>query len=316
MHLLSVAVWPTLALMQQPLGAARPALRSQSAPRSAARLNYASVPAKAQLFDAINEFNAAAAADGLPKIDFGVKGGELDSESRAPRDLYQAGAYHAVSERVGTAADRVIAAVNNIAAANPTPEPTEGLGSSGGSSCPLDGPWSNIFTTAADAVFAPDSKRGGALVSNVVDGARGRITNCIDFLPRDHPAFRATRQVGTAPSPVESLRVRLSARAVSAVRVELVFRLVMVRLNRFFGLPLRFTLALPVPGPFITRSARSGGSSNTWLNAWLNARAAAQLSSSTAPHTSRQSTHSAPHEPTARCPRDAREMSSRGTQRS
>ena len=80
---------------------------------------------KAELLAAIAEFDAATASDGLPSVDFGVKGGELDSETRAPRDLYQAGAYHAVSKRVGDAADAVLAKVECASAANPTPRPTE-----------------------------------------------------------------------------------------------------------------------------------------------------------------------------------------------
>jgi len=234
-----------------------PATMRQASPaaRVSTPLASAVAPAKVSLLEAVASFNAATAIDGLPKIDFGVKGGELDGDTRAPRDLYAAGAYHAVSPKVGAAADRVLDAVDALAAtADPSYQPTKGLGMPDGpTACALHGSWSNVFTTAADAVFSPDSKRGGADVYNEVDARTGRVTNCIDFLPRDHPAFRATRQSGLQPSPVESLRVRLSSKATSGRRVELVFRFVKVQLNRFFGLKLKWSLTVPVPGPFLTR---------------------------------------------------------------
>mmetsp|Transcript_84502 Transcript_84502/g.139841 ORF Transcript_84502/g.139841 Transcript_84502/m.139841 type:complete len:244 (+) Transcript_84502:1-732(+) len=196
--------------------------------------------AKAGLLKAIDAFNAATAADGVPGVDFGVKGGELDKKTRAPRDLYAAGAYKAVSPRVGAAADAVMGAVESMEAANPTPRPTEYFGTKEGVKCPLHGGWSNIFTTAADAVFSEKSERGAANVYNEVDGVSGRTTNVIEFLP-----------VGA--KPVSSLRVRLKATAVSEKRVEFIFRWVKVRLNRFFGLPIKFTIIIPVPGPFLTK---------------------------------------------------------------
>jgi len=103
-----------------------------------------------------------------------------------------------------------------------------------------------MFTTAADATFDANTTRGDARVSNTVDAAAGRVWNCIDFLPG---------QDGSSPV-LEQLRVKLSAKAVSRTRVELVFRLVKARVTKFFFLPLfgrRLTLTLPVPGPFLTR---------------------------------------------------------------
>ena len=229
----------------------RPALlhRASSMPR-ASTTALVSPPAKQALLDAIAAYDQATAADGVPSVDFGVKGGELDGDSRAPRDLLKAGAFWAVSERVGVAADAVVKAVEEVTAANPTPEPTAGFGTAEGASvCPLHGRWRNVWTTAADATFSPESKRGGANVSNIVDAASGRTTNIIDFLPRDHPAFRATRTVAPKP-PLESLNVVLKAKAVSPSRIELVFRFVKPRV-KILG---RYrTLIIPVPGPFITR---------------------------------------------------------------
>lgn len=207
--------------------------------------------AKTELLDSIAAYNELIAVDGVPSVDFGVSGGELDKDSRAPRDLLAAGAFEAVSPRVGSAADRVVAAVEAIAKVNPTPNPTEGLGSKDGASvCKLHGRWYNAFTTAADATFSADSKRGDAAVSNEVDASKGRMTNIIEFFPKDHPAFVATR-TPPKPPPVQSLNVILSCSAASPTRVELVFRRVRVRLTKLFGKPR--TLVLPVPGPFFTR---------------------------------------------------------------
>lgn len=89
--------------------------------------------------------------------------------------------------------------------------------------------------------FSSKSNRGGADVYNEVDGVTGRITNVIQFLPQD------------PPSRVNSLRVRLSATAVGDNRIEIIFRFVKVRFNRFLMLPIPFTLVIPVPGPFLTR---------------------------------------------------------------
>ena len=243
-HLLSVAFVCTPHRGQQ-LAASR---------ASPPRLTAASaLPAKEALLSAIADYDAATAADGLPSVDFGVSGGELDKDSRAPRDLLAAGAYYAVSDAVGKAADAVVKAVDAVAAVNPTPEPTAGFGTRDGASvCPLHGRWSNAWTTAADATFSPDSKRGGARVSNRVDARSGKTENIIEFTGRDHPAFRATRSPPKTP-PLESLRVVLSAKAVSPSRIELVFRYVRPRLTiKLFGWKVKLTLLIPVPGPFLT----------------------------------------------------------------
>ena len=83
---------------------------------SAASLSAPTSAPKAALFTAIDTFNAATAGDGTVPIDFGVKGGELDKKSRAPRNLFPDG-FDAVSENVGTAAKGVMAAVDALACA-------------------------------------------------------------------------------------------------------------------------------------------------------------------------------------------------------
>ena len=201
--------------------------------------------AKAALLAAIADFNVAKEESGEMAVDFGVKGGELDKDSRAPVNLADGGFYQ-VSERLGKAADKVIQQIDVLKPLNPTADPTEFFGTQEGAQCPLHGSWINVFTTAADATFSSGSKRGDARVSNTVDAVSGRVWNCIDFLPpAEGPA-----------SPLEQLRVRLSATAVSTSKIELVFRLVKARVSKFFFFPLfgrRLTLTLPVPGPFITR---------------------------------------------------------------
>ena len=219
-----------------------------------ARMSAGPSAAKSELLAAIAAYNEVVAVDGVPSVDFGVSGGELDGDTRAPRDLLQAGAFAAVSSRVGEAADRVVAAVESLAAVNPTPEPTKGFGSKqGAETCLLHGRWYNAWTTAADATFSADSKRGDAAVSNEVDAKRGKFMNIIEFLPRSHPAFAATRSP-PKPPPLASLNVRLSAKAVSPSRIELVFRYVKPRLNvKVLGKRRQLPLLIPVPGPFITR---------------------------------------------------------------
>jgi len=69
-------------------------------PRMAAAQDRAA--AKDRLFAAIHAFDEVRAR-GTVDVDFGVQGGELDAESRAPRNLADGG-FYAVSEEVCTAA--------------------------------------------------------------------------------------------------------------------------------------------------------------------------------------------------------------------
>jgi len=192
--------------------------------------------AKAALLRAINDFNVAKEEVGGVAIDFGVKGGELDKNSRAPVNLADGGFYQ-ISETLGKAADKVISSIEALASLSPSADPTRFFGTQEGAQCPLHGTWVNVFTTAADATFSNNTKRGDASVSNTVDAVKGRVWNCIDFLP----------SVEGPSSPVKQLRVRLSATATSATRIELVFRFVKVSFGR------GRTLTIPVPGPFLTR---------------------------------------------------------------
>jgi len=206
------------------------------APTSASQLKNA-------LLTAIREFKTIQNIDGQASIDFGVKGGELNRTSRAPQKVD----YYAISEGVGLAADKVLAICDSLEDALSIEEPTKFLGDAvNGTSCPLEGPWKLLFTTAADASFSSNSTRGAAKAQNIVNAAKGIITNVIDF---------ATRADGTEPA-LKQLNVVIRATALSKRRVGLQFRYVRAVLTKFFFLPLfgkRLTIYVPVPGPFVTR---------------------------------------------------------------
>jgi hypothetical protein len=90
--------------------------------------------------------------DGKIAVDFGVKGGEIDEKSRAPRKLD----FYSVSERVGKAADAIFETVDELSDVNPTPAATAGFGdkTEPPEPSPLDGTWQLLFSTAADASFS------------------------------------------------------------------------------------------------------------------------------------------------------------------
>jgi len=219
---------------------------AEAEPTEAEPAAAATPGAKEQLLSAIAHFKAVQERDGTEAVDFGVRGGELDKKSRAPRNLASDGAFYRISEDLGKAADRVLALADELALASPNPAPLRGFGTPAGAECPLHGTWRLLFTTAADATFSSNSSRGDAKISNAVDAVAGTVTNCIDFQPAEDGATL----------PVEQLRVRLTAEAESDVRVGLVFRFVRARVTKFFGIPLggrRLTLTLPVPGPLLNR---------------------------------------------------------------
>uniref|UniRef100_A0A7S2S6S8 Plastid lipid-associated protein/fibrillin conserved domain-containing protein n=1 Tax=Rhizochromulina marina TaxID=1034831 RepID=A0A7S2S6S8_9STRA len=200
--------------------------------------------AKQALLDAIHAFDQAQTRDGKEAVDFGVEGGELDKDSRRPRNLSEG--WYAISEDVGKAGEKVLDAVDSLAQFNPTADPTRFFGTPEGLRCPLHGGWRLLFTTAADASFSSNSSRGDAMAMNVVNAVKGEITNIINFTPGEDGRPRA----------LEQLRVKIKATALSDKRIGLVFRYAKARLTKFLFLPLfgrRITLTIPVPAPLISR---------------------------------------------------------------
>jgi len=194
---------------------------------------------KTDLLDSIKDFRHVCSRDGDLAVDFGVKGGELNETTRAPVKL----TFYEISDDAGKAADRVISICETLTALSPIKEPTKYIGDRvNGTMAPLNGAWGLLFTTAADASFSTNSSRGDAKAQNVVDAARGRITNVIDFAMKD----------GKEPL-LKQLNVVIKVVAESSTRVDLTFRYVRAVLTKFFFIPVRWSLYIPVPGPFITR---------------------------------------------------------------
>lgn len=201
---------------------------------------------KRELLDAVAKFKELQDRDGKVSVDFGVRGGELDSKSRAPRNLAEDGGFYKISKDVGEAADKIFSIVEELGRVNPNPEATKHFGTDQGKDCKLHGRWCLLFTTAADATFSTKSKRGDARASNEVDAVAGKVMNIIEFSPRPD---------GSKPA-VSKLQVRLRATALSPTRVGLQFKYVKASLQRLFGfeLPGRgLPLWFPVPGPTLTR---------------------------------------------------------------
>ncbi|KAL7451162.1 hypothetical protein ACHAWC_004932 [Mediolabrus comicus] len=205
--------------------------------------NSANTELKAELLKRIQTLRTVKERDGDFSIDFGVKGGELDKKSRAPQKVD----FYSISEDVGKAADDVIETTNELHKCNPTEDATLYLGDKdNGSKAPLNGEWKLLFTTAADASFSKNSKRGSASVKNVVDATKGKITNVIDFHQGNSNA--------TSKEPlVKQLNVVIAAKAASKSRVGLEFKYAKVVLSRIFGFKRQWNLYIPVPAPFITR---------------------------------------------------------------
>jgi hypothetical protein len=219
---------------------------------------------KTELLENIATLKRLQVEDGTIDVDFGVKGGEIDEKSRAPKKLD----FYTVSERVGTAADSIFATVSELSKINPTATSTEGLGDWSYNSDddpsvpppPLDGAWNLLFSTAADASFSKNSTRGDATASNIVDARAGKITNVIKFAPN------VDEETGIeTPKAVSELRVKLSATPEGPNRVNLVFKYVAVKFTKFFFLPIRWTLYIPVPGPTLGKFVIGLSNLKRWL---------------------------------------------------
>jgi hypothetical protein len=219
---------------------ARGPLNAEPTTGSSASSSQTANQLKELLVQKISEFRHLKERDGDLSIEFGVKGGELNETSYAPQKVN----FYSISKDVGDKAVEVIQICDQLAECSPIDDPTRFLGDKEqGTLAPLNGPWKSLFTTAADANFSKNSKRGAAKVQNIVDATKGTITNVIDF---------ATKEDGTEPL-LKQLNVVIRGTAVSAKRVELQFRLVKAVLTKLFFFKFRWTLYIPVPGPFLTR---------------------------------------------------------------
>lgn len=198
---------------------------------------------KTSLLTSIAKLRSFQERDGDFSIDFGVKGGELNETSRAPQRVN----YYSISEDVGKAADEVLHTCDQLSKVSPTDEPTKYLGDKeNGDKSPLNGAWKLLFTTAADASFSKNSTRGDAKAQNVVDSAKGKITNIIEFSSKN----------GTEPV-LKQLNIVVKATAINSTRVELQFRYAKALLTKFFFIPLfgrTLPIYFPVPGTFATIS--------------------------------------------------------------
>ena len=100
---------------------------------------------------------------------------------------------------------------------NPTPNPTYGFrGYDGGhpADCKLGGKWKLRFTTAADASFDKNDKRGKISTSQDIDCEGGTLTNVVDFEQGKLEGFRVVVE-GT---PVSDNEIDLSFRKVNILR--------------------------------------------------------------------------------------------------
>ncbi len=206
---------------------------------------------KADLLQRIQNLRTLKERDGDFSVDFGVKGGELDKKTRAPQKVD----FYTISDDVGKAADEVMDIAKELERCSPTEHPTQFLGDKEqGKKAPLNGEWKLLFTTAADANFSKNSKRGSASVKNVVDACKGSITNVIEFQGGSSAEETDDAATSTKKDPlVKSLNVVIGAKAASKSRVGLQFKYAKVVFSRFFGLKRQWSILIPVPAPLITR---------------------------------------------------------------
>lgn len=191
---------------------------------------------KGELLEAITEFRAIKQRDGQ-----GSEKRKRRSASQGPQKID----FYSVSQDLGNQAQKVVDLCNQIAAYNPTSEPTKFLGDKKvGNLAPLQGAWRSLFTTAADADFTPKGKERTPKVQNVVNAKKGTITNVVDF---------PSKEDGSDPV-LKSLNVIIKATPTSSDRVELQFKYAKATLTKLLWFKFRWTLFIPVPPPFLVRA--------------------------------------------------------------
>lgn len=197
---------------------------------------------KKELLQKIDLLRAIQVLDGEVSVDYGVKGGEMDPQTRAPQKVN----FYGISDATGCVADDILHICHQLAAFNPTKVATQAWGTPEAvEQCPLHGRWKLLFSTAADASFSKNSKRGDAIIQNEVDAVHGWMSNIIDFIPGANNTKK--------PGFIAQLLVRIKAKALNPQRVALEFRYAKVTFRRLFGYPKRWSLYIPVPATFITR---------------------------------------------------------------
>ena len=108
-------------------------------------------------------------------------------------DILGSDSFGTLKLEVGEQGNKTIAIAEELAALNPTPNPTYGwMGYGGGSpnDCKLQGKWKLKFTTAADATFPESPKRGKANTSQEIDATAGTLTNVVEFEKGKTRGFR------------------------------------------------------------------------------------------------------------------------------
>jgi len=138
-----------------------------------------------------------------------------------------------------TTKQQVLELVEQLAALNPTPNPTEGWKEGNNvtpAQCKLNGAWKLRFTTAADATFKP-GKRGEATTMQYVNSTEGTLTNVIEFKQNK--------------GKLRGFKVIVEGSANSNVRMDLKFkRVVIERKARSWSLFKRITIPFPDFGLF------------------------------------------------------------------
>ena len=152
---------------------------------------------------------------------------------------------------IGDEGRAIIDLAEELIKLNPTPNPTNGFKGYGGgdpANCKLGGMWKLRFTTAADASFDRNDKRGKITTSQEIDCNEGTLTNVVDFERGKLQGFRVVVE-GT---PVNDSTMDLSFKRVDILRQS--------RLPRFFG-----KLSFRLPSRLIRRLNRDRDARGPYL---------------------------------------------------
>lgn len=161
--------------------------------------------------------------------------GEGPRKKDSPLEAESLGAQRvALKGEVDEVYQKVIAAIAEVAASNPSAEPLRGWRGFAGAApedCLLNGTWKLMFTDAADATFRK-GKRGAGTAFQEIDAKDGWFVNCVDF---DSP-----------DSKLKGFRVFVEGDALSSKEMQLTFRKVrLLRRSRFPKLFGEITIPLP-----------------------------------------------------------------------